>query len=85
MYTSPSTYNIVTNISNPLAQEISFGGSSILSPVVIINYIAFIMFWVIIFTQFRKTLFPEQDFALISFSMFILITILTFSIVSFIS
>jgi NADH:ubiquinone oxidoreductase subunit 5 (subunit L)/multisubunit Na+/H+ antiporter MnhA subunit len=42
--TSPVTYNILTNISNPLASEIVSAGPSIINPVVTINYIAFIFF-----------------------------------------
>lgn len=42
--TSPVTYSILTNISNPLSSEISSAGLSILNPVIVINYIAFIFF-----------------------------------------
>lgn len=42
--TSPVTYSILTNISNPLAQELPSAGLSVINPVIIINYVAFIFF-----------------------------------------
>ena len=74
MIYSPNTYNIATSSSNPLAEEIGSAGISILHPIIVVNYIAFIAFWCLIFTNFRKTMYPEQDILVILFIGTLLLT-----------
>ena len=69
---SPVTYNILANVSNPLASEISCAGNSIINPVIIINYIAFIFFWGFIFIKFRNSMYFESQIYLIFLAIVIL-------------
>lgn len=79
---SPNTYNIATSSSVPLAEEISSAGLSILHPIIVVNYIAFIAFWCLMFTNFRKTMYPEQDVLVILFAGTLLLTFISASLFS---
>lgn len=80
---SPSTYCINTSASVPLAEEIVSAGLSIIHPIIIINYVAFIAFWALMFTNFRKNLYPEQDILTLIFVSTLLLVGMTLSITSF--
>ena len=80
---SPSTYCINTVSCTPLAEEISSAGLSILHPIIIINYVAFIAFWALMFTNFRKTLYPEQDVLTLLFVSVLLLVSAALSVTSF--
>jgi len=69
---SPITYSILTNVSNPLASELSCAGTSIVNSVIIINYIAFIFFWGFIFIKFRNSMYFESQIYLIFLAIIIL-------------
>ena len=49
----------------------------------IINYVAFIAFWALMFTNFRKNLYPEQDILTLIFVSTLLLVGMTLSITSF--
>jgi hypothetical protein len=57
-------------------------GIGVVTPVILINTLAFIFFWAFIFIQFRSTLYPEQDLSVIKFSFFI-VTLFIFSFAIF--
>ena len=64
---SPATFCIDNTITIALAQELPVLGTSITYPIIVINTVAFILFWAILFTNFRKTNYPEQDLNIITF------------------
>lgn len=76
---SPTTYNIISNLHLPFAQELTSIGLSSLHPVIIVNSIAFISFFCVTFTQFRKSMYPEQDIQVIVFGSFFLLSWVTIS------
>lgn len=69
-------------VDSILSQELSLFGVGVVTPVILINTLAFIFFWAFIFIQFRPTLYPEQDLSVIKFSFFI-ITLFLFSFTIF--
>ena len=83
LISSPGTYCIATGSYTPLAEEISTAGRSILHPIIIINYIAFIAFWALMFTNLRKTLYPEQDILTLLFVSILLLISVVLSSISF--
>lgn len=79
LITSSTENNIHFSINNILSQELSIYGISIISPVILINTIAFLFFWANIFITFRSTIYFEQDILTMFFALF---TIFTFIFVS---
>lgn len=80
---SPNTYNVLTSAHLTLAEEATVGGISIIQPIIIVNYIAFIAFWCLIFTNFRKTLYPEQDILVLIAVSLTILSVLLLSTIGF--
>jgi hypothetical protein len=74
---------VLTNAHLTLAEEATVGGISIIQPIIIVNYIAFIAFWCLIFTNFRKTLYPEQDILVLIAVSLTILSVLLLSTIGF--